>query len=285
MHDDQPDLTRWAARSILALALTLAWLFCLPTSGQAQADPAQEDDSCVTCHSDEGTAWTHSPHGQVPPESAGMAGGASCVDCHGPYIKGHPASGTITLTVDSSQCQTCHTDTYVQWQGSQHAQDNVQCISCHRPHSQELRLTDESLCQSCHHESLADPLHTAHWTGDATCTTCHLADVPQMNLAASQDPTLGRVVAPSHDFVTVSSKNCLDCHADDVSATPVATTAGNAAATHEAQLLAGQLEQTQRANKSLTTFSAANLGFGLGIGGILGIVFMLIGAGRMLGRK
>jgi hypothetical protein len=284
MLDEQPQFTRRAGRLALALALALACLILLPAAGRAQADPAQGDETCVNCHSDESAAWAESPHGGVPPESAGAEGGASCVDCHGPYVKGHPASGTITLTVDSSMCEGCHSQTFGQWQGSQHAQDNVQCISCHRPHSQDLRLTDEVLCQSCHRESLTDPLHSAHWIGEATCTTCHLADAAQ-TAVASQDQALGVVVAPSHDFVTVSSKNCLECHADDVDATAAATTAVNPPAPDEARLLADQLEATQRTNKSLATFSAANLGFGLGIGGILGIVFMLVGAGFTLGRK
>ncbi|HXF62353.1 MAG TPA: cytochrome c3 family protein [Caldilineaceae bacterium] len=272
-------LARLATLLLMAVPLALSWP---PASAQAPQEPA--DETCTSCHSDIAEAWLASPHGTVPPDSHGEPGGASCVDCHGEYVKGHPAEGLIPLTVDSAQCRECHTETYSEWQGTLHAQDGVQCISCHKPHSQELRLTDEALCQSCHHESLADPLHTAHWQSNTTCTSCHLAGSSDMNLLASAGSAAGLPVAPRHDFVTVSADNCLECHRNDTQRATAYDLPASPASPATPQI-AAELEQTRHTNQVLRTLSAANIGIGMGVGGLLGIGFMLVIASRIQGRR
>lgn len=277
------DVYRAFARlaMLLLIALSLA-LAVQPVSAQAPQEPA--DETCTACHSDVTEAWQTSPHGKVPPDSHGEPGGASCVDCHGDYVKGHPAEGLIPLTVDSAQCQGCHTETYSQWQGTLHAQDGVQCISCHKPHSQTLRLTDEALCQSCHHESLTDPLHTAHWQSNTACTSCHLAGSSTGELLASAGLAAGIPAAPRHDFVTVSSDNCLECHRNDTQRATSYEFPSSSTSPATSQLTA-ELEQTRQTNQVLLTLSAANIGIGMGLGGLLGIVFMLVIAGRIQSRR
>lgn len=283
MAENRLHALLWTAR-IMAVCLFIACLTGWTTSNLfAQSAALDETESCVSCHEEEGMAWEDSPHGSVPPESSGESGGASCVDCHGEYIKGHPAEGPMSLSVDSSSCQGCHAETFSQWENTHHAGEGVQCISCHRPHSQALRLTDETLCQSCHRESLDDSFHTAHWQAEATCISCHMADLPNHSLA-NADATMGiTMAAPTHDFVTVSSRNCLECHKGDVvmeqtgrktQALPI-----NDAAT------AGDTVRERRWMRGIATLSVANLGFGLGIGGVLGIVFMLVAANYGFGKK
>lgn len=280
MDGNRFRFTLWVAR-IAAAGLIAACLAGWTPSPLLAQSPALDDaDTCVSCHQEESAAWEVSPHGSVDPESAGQAGGASCVDCHGEYVKGHPAEGPMSLSVDSSSCQECHASAFAQWDDSHHASEGVQCISCHKPHSQQLRLTDESLCRSCHHASLDDPFHTAHWQGDVTCTACHLADAPTVQMVASQDPAMGVTAAPSHDFITVSGQNCLDCHREAVTITQTVPTKSVA----EQTTPAGNVS-IRRAERGSATLSAANLGFGLGIGGILGIVFMLVAGSHGWGRK
>lgn len=216
-------------------------------------------------------------HGTVHPESIGDIGGASCIDCHGEYVKGHPENGTITLTVDSSLCQDCHTTTFDQWMHSQHAGEGVQCISCHRPHSQDLRLTDELLCQSCHRDSLNDSLHSAHRIGEVTCTSCHMNGSGMHNQFVNDGAEA--TLAADHDFIHVSATSCLDCHRSDVSSTEAKDRGVPQTVTYNAEL-----EQAQRTNKALTAISATNMGLGIGVGGILGIVFMLAAA-RIFSRR
>jgi hypothetical protein len=174
-------------------------------------------------------------------------------------------------------CQDCHEDTFAQWEDSIHGLEDVQCISCHESHSQEMRLTDERLCESCHKESLTDSLHTAHWSTEATCTTCHMAMGDEGAARAA-----GEVPAPDHDFVTVSSTGCLDCHREDVKNGGAEVAAGTAKAASPQEIAATneelerRLDRERTENKALTTLSVTNLGLGVGVGGVLGIVFMLL---------
>jgi hypothetical protein len=272
-----------AALRLLALLLVTVWLFA-PLAALAQEAPAQSVPSgeepavtkpCASCHSDETAAWRNSPHA-MPANPSTFDAAATCESCHGEYVRGHPESGVITLRVDSSMCKDCHADTFAQWENSIHGAEDVQCISCHESHSQEMRLTDERLCESCHRESLTDSLHTAHWATEATCTTCHMAMGDESAARAA-----GEVPAPDHDFVTVSSTGCLDCHREDVKSDGAAVAA---AATKESAVqetaanaeLERRLDRERSEKKALATLSVTNLGLGVGVGGVLGVVFMLL---------
>ncbi len=269
---------------IVFLAAMFAFLL-LANPGRlfAQAAVTQEvvtdeNETCTSCHSEEGDAWMTSPHGVTDPNVAGQAGGASCVDCHGPYVKGHPNEGTIQLSIASDLCQDCHTDVYDQWVHTQHAGEGVQCISCHKPHSQELRLTDEALCQSCHREGLTDSLHLAHIDNNVTCTNCHMNGPTLTEPVATVDlAAVVQVRTASHDFTLVSSENCLDCHREDVTKTDTTVRTSVPVVPNSGASESG-LPWTS------WILSAANLGFGLGIGGIVGILFMLV-AGSIFGRR
>lgn len=270
----------WASRIAAACFIAVCLSGWTPSTLLAQTITDEETESCVSCHSEESAAWELSAHGSVHPESSGEAGGASCIDCHGEYIKGHPAEGPMSLKVDSSSCQDCHADTFEQWHDSLHASEGVQCISCHKVHSQQLRLTDETLCQSCHRESVNDPFHTAHWEGDATCTSCHLSEIAPIHSVEDGEQVIRIAAIASHDFTAVSGAKCLDCHSSDVTevrAQPLAAATvpvvSAATPTPEPSLLAS------------ASLSIANLGFGLGIGGILGIIFMLVIATLGFGKK
>ncbi len=268
--------------SLLRFRVALAaFVFALlvmanPTQVYAEEVVAEDDETCTSCHSDEGDAWLASPHGVTDSNAAGLPGGASCVDCHGPYVKGHPDEGTIQLSIASELCQDCHTDIYDQWMHTQHAGEGVQCISCHKPHSQELRLTDEALCQSCHREGLTDSLHTAHVDNNVTCTNCHMNGPALAGGIASIDAAAVPLHTASHDFTLVSATNCLDCHREDVSNEGVQVRLPD--------LVETTATPTDTKSAVPWILSTANLGFGLGMGGIVGILFMLV-AGSIFGRR
>ena len=236
-------------------------------------NPEPNTKPCSSCHSEESDAWATSPHADLVDPDSGHAL-ATCTTCHGDYVRGHPDEDSVPLVVDSSSCKECHEETWSQWENSTHGEQGVQCISCHLVHSLEMRISDDRLCTSCHRESLDDPLHQAHWAGTATCTDCHMA----------LDDTLGEAMAsagnqvidthgPSHDFVSVSATRCLDCHREDVNKSVDSTLTPQNIATVD--VTAPQLAQAQRINRDLGVLSLANLGFGIGIGGMLGIVFMI----------
>jgi formate-dependent nitrite reductase cytochrome c552 subunit len=286
-----PHHSTYARRlSLLLLGLLAAFvlLLTLPHTAQAQeasepaALPTEEVKPCTSCHEDEADSWMASPHGMAVNPDTGEAA-ATCTSCHGDYVRGHPDEALTPLRVDSSSCRDCHAATTTQWEASIHGAEGVQCISCHQPHSQEMRLTDERQCTACHQESLDDPMHTAHWEAETACTDCHMAEIAPgaaLALAHADGEALASVLpTTNHDFVSVSSAKCLDCHSGDVSLTQPAAVVRNVANVREVE---AALSSTQAAlagarqtNRSLTIFSLANLGFGLGIGSVLGVVFML----------
>jgi formate-dependent nitrite reductase cytochrome c552 subunit len=190
----------------------------------------------------------------------------------------------MELDADSSVCSNCHAETYKQWQASLHAKAGVQCIGCHLSHSQDFRLTDEALCGACHRDRLEDFAHTTHKSAEVGCTDCHLSSAPVEETAAlaSAAPSMGGHEAPSHSFTVVSSQACVGCHgqtsheqAPRSDVTPVADVRLLALA-DQAPELAAQLEAAEQAIKSLRVMTLVSLGLGMGIGGMLGIVFMLV---------
>lgn len=275
------DTVRWR----IPCALVLACLLCLALAPIAAA---QSDEEGCGCHSAERETWEMSTHGQL------MANGepvAACETCHGAYTRGHPEEDMIPLDTDSSVCIDCHEPIAHNWELTVHAEAGVQCIGCHQAHSQDLRLDSKVLCESCHRDTLQDSLHTAHWLGDVACTNCHMADkAPAVGeQIAAADPAAALLTAPRHDFVAVAGSNCLDCHAEQVT-TPVKNTDSASLqrvniieAAAEAPVLRAQLSQAEQATRTTTLFIPMSLGFGVSIGGVLGIAFVLVVA--RWGRK
>ena len=295
---------------LLGLLLPAAVLAGPPDPGY------QGPEKCAECHSPEAEAWQDSPHAQAmadidesehmacgegieteecsclgchttdfdPIEGTYAYEGVSCEACHGAYVEGHPKDGVMHLDVDSSICSDCHVETYGQWQDSLHGQAGVQCIGCHLSHSQDFRLTDEALCGACHRDRLEDFAHTAHENSEVGCTDCHLssATAHETSALASADQSIGRPVAPSHSFTVVSSQACVSCHGQtihEVVPRDDLTQAANVrllAMADRAPELATQLEAAEQTNKSLRVMTLVSLGLGIGIGGMMGIIFMLV---------
>ena len=295
---------------LLLLCLPLVALAAPPEPGYAGPE------KCAECHSAETEAWQASPHARALTDldksvqsacAEGMAGtkcaclachttdfdpaantyahaGVTCEACHGPYVEGHPQNGVMQLDADSSVCSDCHAETHKQWQASLHAQAGVQCIGCHLSHSQDFRLSDEELCGACHRDRLEDFAHTTHETAEVGCTDCHLSSAPVDEAAAlaSAEPAMGGGTVPSHSFTVVSSQACVGCHGQTIheqtpssGLTPVADVRLLALA-DQAPELAAQLDAAEQSIKSLRVMSLVSLGLGMGIGGMLGIVFMLV---------
>jgi hypothetical protein len=231
---------------------------------------------CLTCHTTDFN----------PADRTYAHAGVTCEACHGPYVEDHPKNGVMHLDVDSSVCSDCHVDTYEQWKDSPHGQAGVQCIGCHLSHSQDFRLTDEALCGACHRNQLEDFAHSVHSAQDVTCTDCHLsttASSEPVALASIHEP-IGGTAAPSHRFSVVSSQACAGCHGQAIheealpgSVSQVATSVQLPSTTAgPAPELVSELEAAEQANKSLKVMTLVSLGLGLGIGGMLGVVFMLV---------
>lgn len=282
------SMQRFHAGQRVIAALLLASLLCLALASSAFA---QTDEEGCGCHTAEKSTWEMSTHGQIKANGEPVA---ACETCHGVYTRGHPEQDMLPLDTDSSVCADCHETTVHEWEGTIHATAGVQCIGCHVAHSQDLRLGNQAQCESCHREAVQDPLHTAHWLGDVTCTNCHMAGESAMGgQLASADFNIALVQAPSHDFVTVSARNCLDCHAKEVQ-TDVGAGPSDfiqrldvISAAAEAPTLRADLAAAQQTTRTTALFVPMSLGFGVSIGGVLGIAFVLVAAswGRRKGGK
>jgi hypothetical protein len=298
----------------VAVLLGLAWSVKI-----AAADPGPTPvgpEQCAACHPTQMTLWEDSPHahaletverasetacsGEAPfmdcecfechttgydqRQGSYTHAGVTCEACHGPYIPDHPQAGLMQLEVDSSTCRDCHTVTYEQWQETAHSEANVQCTGCHVAHSQETRLERETLCQSCHAEEESD---WAHHTAGVNCTDCHVSS-PGRTGATNAVSLVGGSTAPNHSFGLVVH-SCADCHAESIhttiqAGTTVVDQAQLAVMQQRVKQLGQELEEAKKAHSSMATMSVVALGFGLGAGGIVGVIFSMI-LGYILHRR
>lgn len=304
---------RWRLWGCLAALLVLG----LPLTAQAAplGQEPVEPEPCAGCHREEAATWQDSPHAHAllaldqtrqvvctdptvsteyecgcldchstdydPAARTYAHAGVSCEACHGDYVAGHPQEGTMRLAVDASVCAGCHATTYEQWQGTAHAQANVQCTSCHVAHSQETRLGDDELCASCHQDR--DNVH--HAMG-VSCTDCHISPPPTDNTFTVS--LRGDNRAPDHRFGLVA-ESCAGCHSQSIHESPESTASQDIRAQLVAMQartreLARSLEETKRVNDSLKTMSVVSLGFGLGVGGMVGIIAALV-VGYIIQRR
>jgi hypothetical protein len=293
-----------SSRRLQSASLLVLLCLVLPVTAWASPGPA-DAEPCAQCHPAEAAAWQDSPHAQAlvnidaelkatGDQSACLSchttglddtgvydhAGVTCEACHGLYEPNHPGSGTMRLSVDSSPCQNCHAATYEEWTKTVHAQSGVQCIGCHQAHTQQTRQSDDALCGSCHRERLHDFEHTAHENANVACADCHLP------AAAAFDTNVGLGLggsrnAPAHSFA-VASQTCSGCHATSIHIKAPGEVLNQtdetrlAATSERVRELAYELEDVKQDNRSLQTVALVSLGLGLGVGGMLGIIFVAV---------
>ncbi|MBI4886294.1 MAG: DmsE family decaheme c-type cytochrome [Acidobacteria bacterium] len=168
----------------------------------------------MTCHDEslEGTRHGHAFNERTPAAAQG------CESCHGPG-RAHADSGDPTLISRFTQirpadvsavCTTCHNRAeHALWEGSQHDQRNLSCITCHSvhaPQSERGQLKARSqiaLCSTCHRNVTNRQHRFSHMPvreGTLVCTSCH-------NPHGSTNVKLLRAG-------TTVDESCTSCHAD-----------------------------------------------------------------------
>jgi DmsE family decaheme c-type cytochrome len=109
----------------------------------------------------------------------------------------------------SQTCVACHNRTsHALWDGSQHDQRNVGCVSCHSVHqpkgpSQLKARSQNELCSTCHRNVTNKQHRFNHMPvreGAMTCTSCH-------NVHGSTNVRLLRTG-------TTIDESCTSCHAE-----------------------------------------------------------------------
>lgn len=181
---------------------------------QAPAGDYAGEATCLSCHEDR--AYKGTKHGLSLNERT-PAATHGCESCHGPG-KEHAESGDATKIrnpgkmkpQEASQiCATCHNrGTHALWDGSQHDNRNVGCVSCHSVHepkgpNQLAKKTQTETCATCHRAIVNKQHRFAHMPvreGAMQCTSCH-------NVHGSSNVRLLKAG-------TTIDESCQTCHAD-----------------------------------------------------------------------
>ena len=186
-------------------------------AASARAPAAGEyvgESTCLTCHEDQ--AYKATVHGMSMKERT-PAATHGCESCHGPgkahVDSGDPAQiknpGKMAPQDASAICTSCHNrGGHALWDGSQHDQRNVGCISCHSVHApkgpaQIKAASQMALCSTCH-RTITNKQHRFNHMpvreGAMACTSCH-------NPHGSTNVRLLKAG-------TTIDESCTSCHAD-----------------------------------------------------------------------
>jgi DmsE family decaheme c-type cytochrome len=199
----------------------LALLGPAPAAAQ-QPVPAMAqggEQTCLKCHGGDPkvTAILQSPMA-VKGDPRTPFGQGGCQVCHGDSLdhiglkKPFPdvvfkGKNISPAAVRNQVCLTCHqAGLRMNWQGSQHANNEVACTNCHTVHIRKdpvlVKLSQPQVCFSCHAEQRADTFKFSHHPireGKVACADCH-------NPHGSPGPKLLKEV-------TVN-ETCYNCHAE-----------------------------------------------------------------------
>lgn len=164
---------------------------------QSQWTALGEPGECLACH----TTNFQPATGEF--DEAGVA----CESCHGETTEEHPPAA-VPILADTEYCGTCHTTTLGEWHQTGHASEEIGCMDCHDPHSQQPLFEEaDALCINCHEDSMGDYLEDMHIQEGIGCVDCHALVVPPEDL-----PEDG-IVPTGHAF-TITPATCVACHTD-----------------------------------------------------------------------
>lgn len=180
------------------------------------------DQACLKCHDDDAKvmAILRTPHG-VKSDVRTPAANHGCESCHGASpehiaTKGKDKAPTAIrfsgpnaspVSERNAVCLTCHENgNRMNWQGSQHASNDVACTSCHTVHAQKdpilVKATQPDKCFTCHSQQRAESFQRSHHPvreGKVSCGDCH-------NVHGSAGPKLVK------EFTI--NETCYNCHAE-----------------------------------------------------------------------
>ncbi|MCB8925934.1 MAG: hypothetical protein H6652_09955 [Ardenticatenaceae bacterium] len=164
---------------------------------QAQWAGLGEPAECLACH----TTNFQPATGEFDQE------GVACEACHGETTAEHPPA-PVPILADTEYCGSCHTTTLGEWHQTGHASEDIGCMDCHDPHSQQplFEMADE-LCINCHEDSMGDYLEDMHIQEGIGCVDCHALVIPP-----EEAPEDG-IVPTGHAF-TITPATCVACHTD-----------------------------------------------------------------------
>jgi DmsE family decaheme c-type cytochrome len=204
-------------RSLVIGGLTLLLFLGLSPGLVLAQDAAQAEPqiSCGDCH-DQAKAFRSNPHarGQV---KGGQVPNDVCSTCHGDGTAHIEAGGDPTkievprgVAGANNTCLMCHdasTDRRSHRTGMHANSAAVNCFSCHKVHSNEVKLLaapQNTVCSSCHGTQVAEFRNKPHThrlgRGGMECSSCH-------------EPH-GRPGRESIRTTAAGEPACASCHSD-----------------------------------------------------------------------
>jgi predicted CXXCH cytochrome family protein len=164
---------------------------------QEQWQSMGSPEDCLTCH----TTNFQPATGEFDAE------GIACEACHGQVTEQHPPE-PVPIKGDPDFCGTCHTTTIGEWHQTGHAVNDVGCMDCHDPHSQQpLFAEDDDLCINCHQDSMGEYLEDLHIQEGIGCVDCHALVIPP-------DPIPDTGIVPTGHAFSITPATCVACHTD-----------------------------------------------------------------------
>ena len=169
-----------------------------PAKAAASTDPVYAEkgaQSCLKCHNETPVIYIlQTPHA-VKADSRTPFADHECESCHGAsplhmttkgkdrvsptvVFKGPKAS---PVEARNKVCISCHeSGLRMNWQGSQHQNNEVACVSCHTIHAAKdpvlVKQTQPEKCFTCHAEQRAESFEYSHHPireGKVVCSDCH----------------------------------------------------------------------------------------------------------------
>ena len=163
--------------------------------------PAQADRICLTCHLNQPTHV-----GRL--ESSHAKDQVACTSCHKVHANGPNGLVVRKPAAINTQCASCHTNVWAQFQRPNHhklPEGAMSCVDCHNPHGSirpamtQTFAANEPGCLNCHGDKRG-PFTFEHgpvrFEGCATCHEPHGSANPRMLVRQEV-----RIV-------------CLECHAN-----------------------------------------------------------------------
>jgi DmsE family decaheme c-type cytochrome len=154
------------------------------------------NQACADCHEELVNNFKANVHGRIIPGETPI-GEVGCETCHGPgsvHIDEEEPSKIINpkkidAVAASSICLRCHTgDEHQDWNGSEHALNDISCVKCHKVHNNHnkalLTKKEPYLCYSCHQNIKAKSYYPTHHPvkeGKMVCSDCHANHGSVMN--------------------------------------------------------------------------------------------------------
>jgi DmsE family decaheme c-type cytochrome len=225
---------RYYRRAVLAMAMLIALVGLIgaarTTAAKKPENPAAKalkaaatqnpedfvgEEMCLTCHEDKGYKGT----GHALKSNANTpAAKQGCESCHGAGKAHVEADGdktkiarlqSLSASEASDACTSCHTKSaHAMWDGSQHDQRNVGCLTCHSVHdskgpSQIKAANEQELCATCHRNVVNKLNRTSHMPvreGKMACSSCH-----------NPHGTVNQRLLKTG---TTLNESCISCHAE-----------------------------------------------------------------------